>query len=88
MTSAFFGAFWHTYNVVHNHQHGYRVEKYIPYENELNMEGITYPVAVKDIPKFEKQDDISVNVYGYEDGILSSIHLKRSKGETCQPLTS
>ena len=31
-----------------------RVEKYMPYENELNMEGITYPVAVKDVPKFEK----------------------------------
>ena len=29
------------------------------------MEGITYPVVVKDIPKFEKQNDISVNVFGY-----------------------
>ena len=26
------------------------------------MEGITYPVAVKDVPKFEKQNVISVNV--------------------------
>ena len=49
-------------------QNGHRVEKYTPYENELNMEGITYPVAVKDVPKFEKQNDISVNVFGYEDG--------------------
>ena len=32
------------------------------------MEGITYPVAVKDVPKFEKQNEISVNVFGYEDG--------------------
>ena len=39
-------------HAVHYHHHGYRVEKYIPYENELNMEGISYPIAVKDIPKF------------------------------------
>ena len=49
-------------------QNGYRVEKYIPYETKLNMQGITYPVVVKDVPKFEKQNDISVNVFGYEDG--------------------
>ena len=55
-------------HVVPPNQHGYRVEKYIPYENELNMEGIAYIVAVKDVPKFEKQNDISVNVFGYEDG--------------------
>ena len=54
--------------MVHYHQHGYRVEKYIPYENELNMEGITYPVAVKGVTKFEKQNNISINVYRYEDG--------------------
>ena len=48
-------------------QNGHRVEKYTPYENELSMEGITYPVAVKDVPKFEKQNDISVNVFGHKD---------------------
>ena len=32
------------------------------------MEGITYPVAVKDVPKFEKQNDIFVNVFGYKNG--------------------
>ena len=55
-------------HVVPPNQHGYRVEKYMSYGNELNMEGITYPVAVKDVPKFEKQNDISVNFFGYEDG--------------------
>ena len=37
------------------------------YERELNMSGIQYPVDIKDIGKFEKQYNISVNVYGYED---------------------
>ena len=32
------------------------------------MNGIAYPVAVKDVPKFEKQNNISVNVFGYEEG--------------------
>ena len=49
-------------------QHGYRVSKYEPYQHELNMENIPYPVKVKDIPKFEKQNHISVNVFGYEGG--------------------
>ena len=49
------------------------------YESELNMNGIAYPVAVKDVPKFEKQNDISVNVFGYEEGyypLYISRHLK------------
>ena len=39
---------------------------YTAFENELNMTGITYPVELKQISKFEKQNaDISVNVFGY-----------------------
>ena len=35
-------------------------------ENTLNMEGIEYPVSLKDIDKFEKQNpNISVTVFGY-----------------------
>ena len=33
----------------------------------MKVEGIPYPVAVKDVPKFEKQNNISVNVFGYEE---------------------
>ena len=36
-------------------------------ENTLNMEGIDYPVSLKDINKFEKQNpSISITVLGYE----------------------
>ena len=36
-------------------------------ENTLNMEGIDYPVSLKDIGKFEKQNPIiSITVLGYE----------------------
>ena len=45
-----------------------RVKHYDQHETKLSMTGIAYPVAVKDVPKFEKQNDISVNVFGYEEG--------------------
>ena len=37
-----------------------RVSKYQEYEHELNMSGIQYPVDIKDICKFEQQNNISV----------------------------
>ena len=67
-------------HVVPHHEHGYRVEKYITYENELTIEMITYSVAVKDVPKFEKQNDISVNVFAYEDGYYP-LYISRDQKE-------
>ena len=45
-----------------------RVSKYKRYEGSvsLNFNGINFPVAIKDIPKIEKMNNISVNVFGYE----------------------
>ena len=40
------------------------------------MTGIEMPMQLKDIPRFERQNDISINVYGWEpakknkDGIV------------------
>ena len=47
--------------------HSDRVSKYQAYECKLNMSGIKYPVEIKDIAKFEHQNNISVNVYGCKD---------------------
>ena len=44
-----------------------RVLKYWQYEHDFNMSGSQYPVDIKDINKFEHQNNISVNVYEYED---------------------
>ena len=39
-------------------------------ENTLNMEGIEYPVILKDINKFEKQNpSISITVFGYDQNV-------------------
>ena len=48
--------------------HPERVDKeLIGKENTLNMEGIEYPVSLKDLNKFEKQNPtISITVLGYE----------------------
>ena len=55
----------HLHEVPENN-HGYRVTKYMPYQHELNMKDISYPVPLVDIPRFEKQNNISVNVIGYD----------------------
>ena len=47
--------------------HPDRVSKCQEYEHDLNMSGIKYPVDIKDIGKFEYQNNISVNVYGYKN---------------------
>ena len=49
--------------------HPERVDKELKLkENTLNMEGIEYPVSLKDIDKFEKQNpSISIIVYGYKN---------------------
>ena len=49
-----------------------RVSKYQEYEHELNMSGIQYPLVIKDIGKFEHQNNISVNVYECKDKIKYS----------------
>ena len=49
-------------------------------ENTLNMEGIEYPVSLKDINKFEKQNPaICITVLGYEG---KSVHPLRNSNNT------
>ncbi|XP_075225352.1 uncharacterized protein LOC142333778 [Lycorma delicatula] len=46
----------------------YRQSWYARFEHEINMNGISYPVKVKDIDRFEVLNHtISINVYGYEE---------------------
>ena len=44
-----------------------RVSKLKTYENECNWEEIEYPVSFKDINKFEKNNEISVNILAIEN---------------------
>ena len=52
-----------------------RVSKYKPFENEINMRRIDYPVKIKDIDKFENQNEnISINVFSLVNNDLKTIY--------------
>jgi len=48
----------------------------------MNTKGISYPVHIGQIDKFEMQNDVSINVIGYEDGDLFPIYVSKHKNKT------
>ena len=60
---------------VHWRTSPHRILKYQEYQRELNISGIQYPVDIKDIGKYEHQNNISVNLYGYEDKKIFLLHI-------------
>lgn len=51
-------------------QNPHRQRNYLKHEKKLNFDGIHFPVNLKDIDKFVKQNDwLSVNVYYYDDNM-------------------
>ncbi|KMQ81582.1 hypothetical protein RF55_25884, partial [Lasius niger] len=44
-----------------------RVTKYQAYENELNTDGLSFPTPLQQIGKFERMNNLSINVYGWEN---------------------
>ena len=53
--------------------HAYRVAHYKKIDHKLKFE--SFPMRIKDIPKFEEQNKISVSVYGYSiEGINESFY--------------
>ena len=49
--------------------------------NELNYDGIDFPVYQKHYNKVEKQNDIRINVFGYEKGQPFPIHISKETFE-------
>jgi len=42
--------------------HNYRIQNYTSYASELNLDGLTFPLFIKDIPGFKRQNpDIAIN---------------------------
>lgn len=56
-----------------------RLSNYLPYANELDLKGMHFPTPLTDIDRFEKQNRISVNVYGYEDKTVFPMKMSTSK---------
>lgn len=61
--------------------HAQRVSNYFPYADELDLTGIEFPMQMTDLVKFETQNGISVNVFGYEKGTVYPIHLTKQRFE-------
>ena len=49
--------------------------------NELNYDGINFPLSQKHYNKVEKQNSIRINVFGYEDGQPFPIHISKETFE-------
>ena len=49
--------------------------------NELNYDGIAFPVSQKHYNKVEKQNNIRINVFGYEKGQPFPIHISKETFE-------
>ena len=58
-----------------------RLRHYQQYKDELNFSGIDFPVAIDKITKFERQNNISVNVFGFED-VLFPLHITNERFST------
>ncbi|XP_069110136.1 uncharacterized protein [Argopecten irradians] len=56
-----------------------RVSNYTKYENDLDMTGIAYPTPVSQISKFEKQNKISVNVFGCEEKDIFPMYVTKMR---------
>jgi hypothetical protein len=57
--------------------HPERISHYKDYENELNMKDIEFPVSLSKVEIFEKQNMISVNVFGFEEGEVFPLHISK-----------
>lgn len=57
----------------------HRIHHYRPYESELNLDGIDFPVPISQIAKFEKQNKLNVNVFGFEKDDLFPVHISKER---------
>ena len=51
------------------------------YIKNLNYSGIEFPVTIKQYNKIEKQNNININVFGYEEELRYPIYISKEKNE-------
>ena len=52
------------------HPHPNQASNYFDMIPRLNLGNINFPVTLSQIPKFEKQNNISINVFGFEEEVF------------------
>ena len=62
--------------------HCERISHYKKYVDTLNYDGIQFPVSIKQIPKIERQNNISVNVFEYENKTVFPLYVSQNAFET------
>ena len=59
----------------------HRVTNYRRFENTINRNGISYPVKLRDIDRFENlNENISGNVFTYEEKMIFPVKITNAKG--------
>lgn len=51
---------------------------YAGYEDTLQIDNLTFPVSLKQIPEFEKRNDLSINVFAADEKTQKHYYLQRS----------
>ena len=59
--------------------HPQRVSNYKPYEQELNTDGITFPTPLQQLDRFERLNNVSINVFGYENNEVLPLRITSNK---------
>ena len=57
-----------------------RYTKYKKYVKKLVTSNLTYPVSIKQIPRFEKDNNLSINCYGFEK-IIHPLYISKHKSK-------
>lgn len=59
-----------------------RLSNYFSYKDKLNFTGINFPVSLHEIPRFEKLNDISINVFQLHERKPIVSYVSRKKRST------
>ena len=54
--------------------------------SDLDYDGIEFPVQEKDFSKIEVKNNICINVFGYENGLVLPVYISEQKIEDCMDL--
>ena len=61
-----------------NHPERIKQEDY-EFITKLDLSGITFPATVDQIPKIEKQNNININLFGYEEKKVYPIYISKAE---------
>ena len=63
---------------IKNDDHKNRGSSYSMHTNKLILNGLEFPMKIKDIPKFENLNNLNVNVFELTGAVLTPIHINKN----------